>query len=168
MLSKKLQDEIIDKTILAVFETARKYKLKIRSIILYGSRARGERSSKSDYDFFVLLDNRTNLLQFSQFASELRLKLYSVGDVKLFSNTVKNFKGIMKNNPFLGSFCYIIASEGIPVYDREKTFRKIQEEINNLPVMKKIEYIKKCISMSEKMGSKKWIEYWNEKLNSLI
>jgi len=148
------------KTMLSVAE---KYGLKILSIVLYGSRARGDYSFDSDYDFFVLFDDETSLLKYTQFVSELRLVLHRIEKVKLYSNTLSNFKHIMANNPFLGCFCFIIATEGIPIYDPQGIFEKLREEATNLLVSEKIGYIRKCVAMSEILGSPRWVDYWRKK-----
>lgn len=150
-----------------IMGVARKYGLRVLSIVLYGSRARREGLPDSDYDFFILLEDGTSLLQFTQFSSELRMKLYRAGNVKVYSNTVENFKRIMAGNPFLGSFCYIIASEGIPLYDPRGVFKKLQDETENLTTSEKIAYVKKCLAMSKTLGSVKWAGYWKRRLELL-
>lgn len=163
----KEKDRVLMKTKQVVLDIAEKYGLKTLSIILYGSRACGDYSFDSDYDFFVLLDNDTSLRQFTQFISELRLELYRVGSVKLYSNTVENFKYIMSNNPFLGSFCYIIATEGVPLYDEHGVFKGLHEEVENLTVPEKITFVKKCLAMSKTLGSPRWVKYWRKRLRDL-
>lgn len=162
-----MADSVFAKVEENVKKTADKYGLKLLSIVLYGSRARGDGSNNSDYDFLVLIGDDTNLLDFTQFNAELRAKLHRNSNVEIFSNTLENFKKILYNNPFLGAFCYIIASEGRPLYDPENIFKKIQEEIRALPVKKKIEYAEKCLEMSRKMNYPKWIRFWNKSLKTL-
>jgi len=165
--SIKEKDHVLKKAEQVVLNIAEKYGLKILSIILYGSKARGDYSFDSDYDFFVLFDNNTSLLQYTQFVSELRLALCRLGSVKLYSNTVQNFRHIMVNNPFLGSFCYIIATEGIPLYDPQGVFEEIREEVAGLTLREKISYVEKCVEMSEILGSPRWVSYWRKKLKTL-
>jgi predicted nucleotidyltransferase len=153
--------ERIKKTILTI---ARKYKINVLAIVLYGSRARGDYSFGSDYDVFTLLGDKTTLLQFVQFASEFRMSAYKLGPVKLYACARKDFIKMMDKNPFLGAFCFIIASEGRAIHERNKEFWKLKQYVSDLPKGKKISLLKKCKSMSERLGSPKWVEYWERRL----
>lgn len=164
---KKGKDYVLKKTEQAVLGLAEKYGLRILSIILYGSRARGDYSFDSDYDLFILFDNDTSLLHFTQFISELRIALYRFGNIKIYSNAVENFRKIMVNNPFLGSFCYIIVTEGVPLYDPKGVFKELQKEVENLTAREKRSYLKKCLEMSKTLGSPRWISYWRKKMDAL-
>ena len=163
----KKNDRALKEVEKAILDIAERYGLKILSIVLYGSRARGDYSFDSDYDFFVLFADDTSLLEYTQFVSELRLRLHRVKKVKLYSNTLSNFKHIMNSNPFLGCFCFIISTEGIPVYDPEGIFEQLRKETINLSVSEKIGYIKNCVTMSEVLGSPRWVDYWKRKLENL-
>lgn len=167
ILSRKGKDGVLDETKRVVLDLAEKYGLKVLSVVLYGSRARGDYSFDSDYDFFVFFGNDASLLQYTQFISELRMMLYRVGNVKIYSNTVENFRHIMANNPFLGSFCYIIATEGVPLYDPQGIFQELHEEVEGLTASEKISYTEKCLAMSKTLGSPRWIGYWSERLETL-
>ena len=163
----KEKNYVLKKTEQVVLDLAEKYGLKILSIILYGSRARGDYSFDSDYDLFILFDNDTSLLQFTQFISELRIALYRLGKIKIYSNAVENFRQIMVNNPFLGSFCYIIVTEGVPLYDPKGVFEELRKEVENLTAREKRAYVKKCLEMSKNLGSPRWISYWRKKMEAL-
>ena len=153
--------ERIKKTILSI---ADKYRIKVPAIVLYGSRAKGDYSFGSDYDIFALLGGKTTLLQFVQFSSEFRMSAYKLGPVKLYACPKKGFVKMMHENPFLGAFCYIIASEGKAIYERNEEFQKLKRYVKNLPKKKKRSLINKCLKMSERLGSPKWVEYWKAKL----
>ncbi len=161
-----MKDLIFTKVNTIVKKTADKYGLRLLSIILYGSRSRGDGSTDSDYDFLVLLGDDTTLLDFTQFNAELRAKLHRNSNIEIFSNTLDNFKKMLYDNPFLGAFCYIIASEGYPLYDSDNVFKKIQEEIRSLSSKEKKKYVEKCLEMSRQMKYSKWITYWDNKLKS--
>lgn len=160
-------DPVVRKVKRLVKSVATKYGVEVLSIVLYGSRVRGGHTLNSDYDFFILLNDGTTLLQFTQFNAELRLKLSQLGDIKLYANTFNNFKYIMKNNAFLGPFCYIIISEGLSIYDPRGVFKGLKAQVESLDTASKMQFVKKCAAMSKKLGSFKWFEYWNEKLKSL-
>ena len=150
-----------------VKKTTQEYSLELLSVVLYGSRARGVKSSDSDYDFLVLLNDDATLLDFTQFNAELRAKLRHNSNIEIFSNTPKNFGKILKNNIFLGAFCYIIASEGYPLYDPKDVFKKIQKKVRTLSKEKQLIYTERCLKMSKQMGRHKWIKYWKTVLKDL-
>ncbi len=163
----KRNDRALKKVEQAILDVAKSYRLKILSIVLYGSRARGDYSFDSDYDLFVLFSDETSLLEYTQFVSELRLRLHRVKKAKLYSNTLSNFIHIMNSNPFLGCFCFIIATEGVPIYDPEGIFERLHKDTVNLSFSNRIGYIKNCVTMSEVLGSPRWVHYWKNKLENL-
>ena len=163
----KRNDHALRKVEKAILDAAANYKLRVLSIVLYGSRARGDYSFDSDYDIFVLFGDDTTLLEYTQLVSELRLRLHSVKKIKLYSNTLSNFRLIMDSNPFLGCFCFIVATEGIALYDPEGVFEQLHRETANLPVSERAGHIKNCVTMSEVLGSPRWVNYWKKKLQNL-
>lgn len=147
-----------------------KYGVKILSIVLYGSRAYGHARTRSDYDFFILLADEVSLLQFTQFSGELRLlanKLDKLNRIKIYVNTLTAFKRILRENPLLGAFCYVISTMGIPIYDPKKTFKKLKKEMEGLSLEEERAFLEKCLKASRKLGSEKWVKYWKERLKSL-
>ena len=148
-------------TILAI---ACKHRIKILAIVLYGSRARGDYSFGSDYDIFALMGDKTTLLQFVQFSSEFRMASYKLGPIKLYACAKRDFITMMNRNPFLGAFCFIIAREGKAIYERDLGFKNLKNYVQNLPRKKRILLLNRCRSMSEHLGSPKWVGYWDAKL----
>jgi len=160
-------DPVIKGAVTTILGVAKKYGVEVLSIVIYGSRAKGDFSFTSDYDCFVLLSDKVTLLQYTQFHSELRMVTYRIGNIKIYSNTLKNFRKIMEENPFLGAFCYIIANDGLPVYDPKGEFKRIQEEVLALPVKEKANHLRRCITMSADLRSPKWVDYWSRELKKL-
>lgn len=158
------EDPVVKRVVTTILKVAEKYRVRVLSVIIYGSRAKGDFSFTSDYDCFNLLSDRTTLLQYTQLHSELRMVAYRIGNIKIYSNTLGNFMRILQDNPFLGAFCYIIASEGVPVYDPNGEFRRVQEEVRGLPPEEKARHVKRCIAMSESLQSPKWVDYWRREL----
>lgn len=151
----------IKKTVLRI---ARKYQIKVLAIVLYGSRARGDYSFGSDYDIFVLMGDKTTLLQFVQFSSEFRMSAYKLGPVKLYACARRDFIKMMNRNPFLGAFCFIIAMEGIAIHEKSNEFQKLKDYVNSLPKRRRKSLLNRCIRMSKRLGSPKWVEYWKSRL----
>lgn len=165
-----LRDPLIARFKRLALRLASKYGVKVLSIVLYGSRAYGAHRLSSDYDFFILLDGEPSLYKFTQFSGELRLmanRLDRLNRIKIYVNTLEAFKRIMRENPVLGAFCYVIATMGKPLYDPNKTFKKLQAETLKLPPKEKAEYIKKCLAVSRKLGSEKWVKHWKEQLERM-
>jgi len=157
-------DPVLEKIKSTILTIARKHRIQVLAIVLYGSRARGDYSFGSDYDIFVLIGNKTTVLQFVQFSSEFRMSSYRLGPVKLYACPKKDFVKMMNSNPFLGAFCFIIASEGKAIYERNMEFRKLKDYVRKLPRRKRILLLNRCKVMSERLGSPKWVEYWKGKL----
>lgn len=160
-------DPVVKRAKVTILRVAKKYEVEILSVVVYGSRAKGDFSFTSDYDCFTLLGDKTTLLQYTQINSELRMLTYQIGNIKIYSNTLKNFKKILEDNPFLGAFCYIIATDGIPVYDPKGEFKRVQEEVKALPPEEKAKHIRRCIAMSAGLRSPKWVDYWKQELERL-
>jgi predicted nucleotidyltransferase len=165
-----VEDPLIGRFKRLALKMASKYGVKILSIVLYGSRAYGYHRLRSDYDFFVLLDDGISLFQFTQFSGELRLmagKLDRFDRIKIYVNTLKAFKRIMRENPLLGAFCYVICTMGISIYDPHRVYRKLKAEMENLSLREKMVYIKNCLMASRKLGSEKWVKHWKDQLKTL-
>ncbi len=160
LMESKLQD--IKRTILG---SAKSYGITVLAIILYGSRARGDYSFDSDYDIFTLLGNRTTLLQFVQFSSEFRMASYRLGPIKMYSSREKDFLSMLTENPYLGAFCYIIATEGIALYENNRSFIQLTRRVGELPPKKRRRCMENCLRMSQRLGSPKWIDFWQKKLD---
>jgi len=157
-------NSIVRRCLQAVSRTAAKYKIDVLSIVLYGSRGRGDQSLDSDYDIFVLLSDRTTTFQYVQFSAEVRLMVRRLPKVKLFSCREIDFKGMLKGNPFLGAFCYVITVDGNPIFDPKGRFRELKERMERLSKVAKRKHMIGCLQMSKRMGSLRWINFWRKKI----
>jgi len=158
---------VVRKCLDAVLKTAEKYKIDVLSVVLYGSRGRGDQSLDSDYDIFVMLNNRTSMFQYAQFSAEVRIKVRKLPKVKLFSCRKRDFKGMLKDNPFLGAFCYVIAVDGKSIFDPKGHFSRLKRWMERLPKVEKREYMTRCLQMSKRMGSHRWVAFWRGKISQL-
>ena len=94
---------------------AKKYE--IDSIGLFGSRARGDFHEESDYDIFIIGD------------IDLKLELKLEYDIE---NKLKSEVDIIKiTNEIDKIFLKNLLNEAIVFYDRNNTFNKVFEEVNN-------------------------------------
>ncbi|MEM3462407.1 MAG: nucleotidyltransferase domain-containing protein [Candidatus Bathyarchaeia archaeon] len=145
----------------------KKYGAGIEAIIIYGSRARGDYSFDSDLDALILLDDGTDLETFVQFSAEARMMAHRIGPLKLFICPRGIFKKIMKENEFLGAFCYIICEDGVAIYDPRGTFERMKGEVESMGDEERLSFYERCRRMSEELGSPRWIKYWGEKAERL-
>jgi len=158
---------ILRRCLQAVFRTAGRYKIDVLSIVLYGSRGRGDQSLDSDYDIFVMLGNRTTMFQYVQFSAEVRIVVRKLPKVKIFSCRERDFKGMLKGNPFLGAFCYVITVDGNPIFDPKSRFRELKQRMERLSKVEKRNCMIRCLQMSKRMGSVRWIGFWRKKILEL-
>jgi len=160
-------DGVVMECLHAVLRTAQNYKIDVLSVVLYGSRGREGQSLDSDYDIFVMLNNRTSMFQYVQFSAEVRMKVRKLLKVKIFSCREKDFNGMLKGNPFLGAFCYVIAVDGKPIFDPKGHFRRLKQKIKQLSEAEKRKYMVRCLHMSKRMGSPRWIDFWRRKISEV-
>ena len=158
---------VVRRCLQAVLGIAGRYNIDVLSVVLYGSRGRGDQSLDSDYDIFVMLSNRTTMFQYVQFSAEVRMAVRKLPKVKIFSCRETDFKGMLKGNPFLGAFCYVIAVDGNPIFDPKGRFRELEHRIERLSKVEKKKQMVRCLQMSKRMGSVRWIGFWRDKIFEL-
>jgi len=156
---------IVRRCLHAVFETAGRYDIDVLSVVLYGSRGRGDQSLDSDYDIFVMLSDRTTMFQYVQFSAEVRMMVRKLSKVKIFSCRETDFKGMLKGNTFLGAFCYVITVDGNPIFDPKGRFRELKHRMERLSKVEKKKHMARCLQMSKRMGSVRWIGFWRKKIS---
>jgi len=158
---------ILRRCLQEVFKTAGRYKIDVLSVVLYGSRGRGDQSLDSDYDIFVVLSDRTTMFQYVQFSAEVRIVVRKLPKVKIFSCRERDFKGMLKGNPFLGAFCYVITVDGNPIFDPKGRFRELKQRMERLSKVEKKKCMIRCLQMSKQMGSVHWIGFWRKKISEV-
>lgn len=151
-----------DRTILAFKEivdrNVQNYNIDITSIVLYGSRASGDRNSNSVYELLVLLKNDVMLAEYIKFNESLKLELIKekLSGVKFISYTPDAFEELMYNDPSIGAILYIICKENIVLYDKLGTFAAIKEKVARSEVKDEEEFLNQCISFAKMLRSEKW------------
>ena len=158
---------VVRRCLQAVLKTAVRYKIDVLSVVLYGSRGRGDQSLDSDYDIFVMLSDRTTMFQYVQFSAEVRMMVRKLPKVKIFSCRERDFKGMLKGNPFLGAFCYVITVDGNPMFDPKGRFRILKQRLERLSKVEKKKHMARCLQMSKWMGSVRWIHFWRKKISEV-
>ena len=158
---------VVRRCLQAVLKTAVRYKIDVLSVVLYGSRGRGDQSLDSDYDIFVMLNNRTTMFQYVQFSAEVRMMVRRLPKVKIFSCRERDFQGMLRDNPFLGAFCYVIAVDGKPIFDPKGRFRRLKQRMARLSKVEERRCMIRCLQMSKRMGSVPWTVFWRKKISEV-
>ncbi|MDP4182597.1 MAG: nucleotidyltransferase domain-containing protein [Bacillota bacterium] len=140
--------------------------IEILSIVLYGSRARGDRNSQNDYELIVLVNNNTDLNSFIKFTNILRIELLKekLFLVKLLVYTPDVFEELLYNDKVTGTFLYMICKENIILYDKFGTFITIKERLAANDVKKEEEFLNQCVDFARMLGSEKWERKWEKTL----
>jgi uncharacterized protein len=140
--------------------------MEILSVILYGSRARGERSSQNDYEILLLASDETKMDQHIRFTNTIKLTLIKEKflQVKISVYTPAIFEEIMYNDEVLGTFLYMICRENIILYDKLGTFQAIRERIVSNPIKKEETFLIQCVAFAKMLESEKWERKWEKTL----
>ncbi|MCW5941401.1 MAG: nucleotidyltransferase domain-containing protein [Fimbriimonadaceae bacterium] len=86
----------------------------VRSVVLFGSRARGEASPDSDYDVLAEVDSRTEFWERQREAQALfRRRSWSMDLIVMTSEEVG------RNRAIPGSAIYWALRDGVTVYERD-------------------------------------------------
>ncbi|MCX7709617.1 MAG: nucleotidyltransferase domain-containing protein [Clostridia bacterium] len=140
--------------------------IEIMSIVLYGSRARGDRNSGNDYEFLLLLKQNTPLQDYIHFNEKLKIELIreKLLQVKFTIYTPEIFEHLMVHDTMVGTILYIICKENIILFDRMGTFAAIKERIVRNEMKDEEEFLNQCIEFAKMMGSEKWQRKWEKTL----
>jgi predicted nucleotidyltransferase len=140
--------------------------IEIMSVVLYGSRARGDRNSQNDYEFIVLVNNNTSLNTFIKLTDILRIELLreKLFLVKILLYTPEIFEEILYSDKVTGTFLYMICKENIIIYDKYGTFISIKERLAVNDIKKEEEFLNQCVDFARMLGSQKWERKWEKTL----
>ncbi len=164
-----LANDRVLKRVIDIFERcSEQIGVGIVSVVLYGSRAKGDYSSQSDYEFLILVEENTSLEKFILLNDTLRYELLiqKCMNVKTLLYTPEIFEEILYRDKLVGTFLYMICRENIPLYDRKGTFMSIKERLSSTNNNRKSEevFLEQCIDFSRQMGSEKWERKWDRTL----
>jgi predicted nucleotidyltransferase len=96
---------------------------KVKSIVVYGSVARGEADEESDLDVFIVLEDNSIYRRVSDIAYKIDLKNRTA--TSIFWVTPKELMKYLKNgSPFIEN----VVSEGFVLYD-DGVFTRVRESI---------------------------------------
>jgi len=140
--------------------------VEIMSIVLYGSKARGDRNSQNDYEFIILVNNNTSLASFVKMQDSLRIQLLKekLLLVKTIIYTPEIFEDILYSDKVTGTLLYMICKENIIIYDKYGTFISIKERLSVSNIKKEEEFLVQCVEFAKMLGSQKWERKWEKTL----
>lgn len=161
-----LKDRLIPRIRELIHECAHIVGVEITSLILYGSKAMGDRSSQNEYELVLLVDNDTSITNFIRFQNTIRIELLkqNLNKVKILVYTVEAFEEILFNDVLVGTFLYMICRDHIIMLDNNNEFVKILNRLINSKDKKEDEFLKQCIDFSRQLGSEKWERKWEKAL----
>jgi len=84
--------------------------LNIHQIVLFGSRARGNYTSNSDYDFLIVVENSMGISEKRRIVSFIRMRMAENDiPVDVFLKNLRDYEGY---KDVVGSLCYTVVKEG--------------------------------------------------------
>jgi predicted nucleotidyltransferase len=136
------------------------------SIVLFGSRAKGDFTSQSDYEFMIMVSNETPLERHILFQETMKLELLREKylNVKLIVYTPEIFEEILYNDNMVGTYLYMICRENIVLYDRQGTFMYIRDRLTRSRDKSEEIFLQQCIEFAKVFGSEKWERKWDKTL----
>lgn len=159
-------DRIINRVTNTLEQCSDHLEVEILSIVLFGSRARGDYTSQSDYEFLILVSKDTPLKKYVLFNEELKLELVKEKylNVKVVTYTPEIFEEILYEEKIVGTYLYMICRDNIVLYDKHGTFLYIREKLSRNKLKNEEVFLQQCIEFSRLFGSEKWERKWDKTL----
>lgn len=142
------------------------YNVDATGMVLFGSKARGDRTSQSDYEILILLDNAVKTNDFIKFTNHLRLELLKekLLNVKILFYTPEVFEDVLYNDPVQGTFLYMLCKDNIVICEKYGVFTSIKERIGRNGLKDEEVFMEQCVQFSKLFGSEKWERKWEKTL----
>lgn len=136
------------------------------SIILFGSRAAGDRNSQNDYELLVLLHNETTLENYIRFNNTVRLELLKdkLANVKILAFTPQIFENVLFNDVLVGTYLFIICRDNLIILDKGNTFLSLLSRLTNNTLKPEEKFLEQCVELAKELGSEKWGRKWEKAL----
>jgi uncharacterized protein len=163
------KDKVLPRVNNLLTRCAKDNKVKILSVVLFGSRAQGIKNSQSDYELLLLLDNSTLLEEYIKFSNIVRLELLkeNLSNVKIAMFTPQTFQELLFHEETVGTYLYIICKNNVVIYDKHNTFVAIMSRVLNGSMKQEEKFLMQCIKFSQDLGSEKWGQKWEKALLNL-
>ncbi|HOV25407.1 MAG TPA: nucleotidyltransferase domain-containing protein [Pseudobacteroides sp.] len=159
-------DRVINRVDAILEACANSLGIEIMSIVLYGSKARGDRNSQNDYEFVILVNNNTSLSDFIKLQDSLKIQLLKekLLLVKVIIYTPEIFEDVLYSDKVTGTLLYMICKENIIIYDKYGTFISIKERLSVSNIKKEEDFLVQCVEFARMLGSQKWERKWEKTL----
>lgn len=159
-------DRVIPKICNILENCAKLYDIEIRSLVLYGSKARGEIRSSNDYEIILLINNDITANNYIKLINTIRIEFLKekLINVNLLVYTPDVFEEILYNDESVGTFLYMICKENTIIYDKKGTFTAIRERMASNNIKSEEVFINQCITFAKRLGSQKWEQKWEKVL----
>ncbi|MEN8908120.1 MAG: nucleotidyltransferase domain-containing protein [Clostridiales bacterium] len=159
-------DRVVPKICKILEECAKQYEIDIKSIILYGSKARGEIRSSNDYEIVLLVDDEIDTGNYIKLVNTIRIEFLKekLINVNLLIYTPEVFEEILYKDENVGTFLYMICKENTIIYDKKGTFTAIRKRMSSNNIKNEEIFINQCIIFAKKLGSAKWEQKWEKVL----
>ncbi|MFZ5988914.1 MAG: nucleotidyltransferase domain-containing protein [Bacillota bacterium] len=161
-----VNDRILNRITDMLEQCSEQLEIEITSVVLYGSRARGDFTSQSDYEFLILVGNDTPLNKFILFNETLKLEVLREKflNVKLLAYTPEIFEEILYKDKMVGTFLYMICRDNIVLYDRFGTFMSLRDKLVRNKIKSEEVFLEQCVEFAKLFGSEKWERKWDKTL----
>lgn len=164
-----LKDKVLPRVNNLLKKCAKNANVELTSIVLFGSKATGNKNSQNEYEVLVLLKNDTTLEDYVKYTNIIRLELLKekLSRVKTLVFTPQTFQNLLFKEEMIGTYLYIICKNNIIMYDKDNAFVSILRRILNSSLKQEEKFIKQCIKFAKDLGSEKWGQKWEKALMNL-
>lgn len=115
-ISQTDEQTLLQQAVEVIRTVAEEHGVDLEHIYLFGSRARGEADSQSDWDFYVVIGQELTFPQRRQIASRVRRLLAQQG---VFGDVfVQGKETVARRSSDTGCLTYYALREGISIYER--------------------------------------------------
>ena len=102
-----------EKVLKLLKETLEDLELNVYKVVLFGSRARGDYASDSDYDFLIVMENPISISEKRKIISFIRMHMAKNNiPVDVFLKDVRDYENY---RDIVGSLSYEVEKEGIAI-----------------------------------------------------
>lgn len=159
-------DRVVNRIGTILNKCAEPYGIEILSAVLYGSRARGERATRGDYEIMILVDDNTPLSSYVKLTNTLKIEFLKelLTGAKVTIYTPEVFEDILYNDRMVGTFLYMMCRENVILFDKNNIFTSIKERICSNNVKSEEEFLAQCVEFAKMLGSEKWERKWEKTL----
>lgn len=96
-----------------ITDEAQKFGLEVKTIFLFGSRAKGNYTKDSDWDFYVVVDKDLDFSHKRKLNAQIRIRL---AELKIPNDVIVQSQSVVqKRKDDVGYLIYYVLKEGMPI-----------------------------------------------------